>query len=308
MEAVPDQAFTGASKDVGEVAVRQGSSSLPKTTLEAATSKDYYVDSYSHFGIHEEMLKDRARTLSYRDAILGSSDKFAGKVVLDVGCGTGILSMFAAQAGAKTVFAVDCSAIADQTRKIIEANGFSDVIQVIQGKIEEIELPVKQVDIIISEWMGYFLLFESMLDSVVFARDKWLIPGGLLYPDKATMYLNAIEDADYRNDKIDFWDDVYGFDMSCIKKMALLEPLVDKVFDEHRCSDEVALHHIDLNTVSVAELSFSAPFTLRFQRPDVCHALVSHFDVTFSACPGAPTLSTSSSPSRNILSPARLFQ
>ena len=42
-------------------------------------------------------------------------------------------------------------------------------------------------------------------------------------------YLNAIEDADYRNDKIDFWDDVYGFDMSCIKKMALLEPLVDKV-------------------------------------------------------------------------------
>lgn len=194
MEVAPDQDFTGASKDAEEVPVstdRQAGQppALPKTTLEAATSKDYYVDSYSHFGIHEEMLKDRARTLSYRDAILGSAEQFAGKVVLDVGCGTGILSMFAAQAGAKTVFAVDCSAIVDQTRKIIEANGFSGVIQVIKGKIEEVELPVKHVDIIISEWMGYFLLFESMLDSVIFARDKWLVPGGLLYPDKATMYV-----------------------------------------------------------------------------------------------------------------------
>lgn len=44
-----------------------------------------------------------------------------------------------------------------------------------KGKIEEIELPTPKVDVIISEWMGYFLLFENMLDSVLYARDKWLV-------------------------------------------------------------------------------------------------------------------------------------
>jgi protein arginine N-methyltransferase 1 len=46
---------------------------------------------------------------------------------------------------------------------------------VLKGKMEEIVLPVEKVDIIISEWMGYFLLYESMLDSVLWARDKYLV-------------------------------------------------------------------------------------------------------------------------------------
>ena len=55
-----------------------------------------------------------------------------------------------------------------------------------------------QVDIIISEWMGYFLMYESMLDTVLYARDKWMAPGGIMMPDRCTMSLVAIEDADYR--------------------------------------------------------------------------------------------------------------
>ena len=49
------------------------------------------------------------------------------------------------------------------------------VITLIKGKVEEVELPFPKVDIIISEWMGYFLLYESMLDTVLYARDKWLV-------------------------------------------------------------------------------------------------------------------------------------
>lgn len=49
------------------------------------------------------------------------------------------------------------------------------VVTVLKGKVEEINLPVEKVDIIISEWMGYFLLFENMLDTVLYARDKWLV-------------------------------------------------------------------------------------------------------------------------------------
>ncbi len=49
------------------------------------------------------------------------------------------------------------------------------VVELIQAKVEEVELPVPQVDVIISEWMGYFCFYETMLSSVIFARDKWLV-------------------------------------------------------------------------------------------------------------------------------------
>ena len=64
--------------------------------------------------------------------------------------------------------------------------------------MEEIELPVKNVDIIISEWMGYFLLYESMLDSVLWARDKYLVSGGKMLPDRAQLYVAALEDGAYK--------------------------------------------------------------------------------------------------------------
>ena len=70
------------------------------------TSKDYYFDSYAHFGIHEEMLKDEVRTLTYRNAVVHNKHLFKNKVVLDIGCGTGILSMFAATSGAAKVIGV----------------------------------------------------------------------------------------------------------------------------------------------------------------------------------------------------------
>ena len=76
---------------------------------EQATAKDYYFDSYAHYGIHQEMISDKVRTDSYRDAIMKHPHLIKDKVVLDVGCGTGILSMFAAKAGAKHVYAIECS-------------------------------------------------------------------------------------------------------------------------------------------------------------------------------------------------------
>jgi len=246
------------------------------------TSKDYYFDSYAHFGIHEEMLKDEVRMKTYSKAILNSKHLFKDKVVLDVGCGTGILSMFAARAGAKKVIGVEMATIHHQARKIIAANGFADVITIIGGKIEEIELPVEKVDIIISEWMGYFLLYESMLDTVLFARDRWLAPGGLLFPDKASLYICAIEDADYRRDKIDFWDDVYGFNMSCIKELALMEPLVDVCEPDQIISTATKILDIDLYKVKKEDLDFESKFEVRISRSDFVHALVSYFTVEFS--------------------------
>jgi len=106
------------------------------------------------------------------------------------------------QAGAKHVYAIDMSTIIEKAREIVIVNNMEDKITLIQGKMEEIELPVEKVDIIISEWMGYFLLYESMLDTVLYARDRYLAPGGLIFPDKATIHMAAIEDGDYKEEKI----------------------------------------------------------------------------------------------------------
>ena len=151
------------------------------------SNTDYYYGSYSHFNIHEEMLKDKARTDAYKNAIERNVHLFEGKTVLDIGTGTGILSLFAVKYGkAKKVYAVDNADIADFAKEIVEQAGYSDKIHVIKGKIEDVkEIRDNSIDIIISEWMGYFLLFESMLDSIVKVRDKYLKKGGTIWPNRA---------------------------------------------------------------------------------------------------------------------------
>lgn len=248
------------------------------------TSRDYYFDSYSHFGIHEEMLKDEVRTLAYKNAIQRNKHLFEGKVVLDVGCGTGILCMFAASAGAKLVIGVDMSGIIDKAKVIVKDNGFEGKIVLLKGKMEEVQLPVDHVDIIISEWMGYFLLYESMLDTVLYARDRYLVPGGLIFPDKASMMLVGIEDAEYKEQKISFWDDVYGFNMRAIKEVALREPLVDIVAGESVVTSPAVFKEIDINTVTKADLAFLSEFSMVAKRSDYVHALLGYFDITFSCC------------------------
>eukprot|EP00111_Clytia_hemisphaerica_P008131 TCONS_00023712-protein len=268
----------------GDVLKKKCPPSDEKPAVNDMTSKDYYFDSYAHFGIHEEMLKDEVRTLTYRNSMYNNRHLFKGKVVLDVGCGTGILSMFAKKAGAKHVYGIDMSSIIDHAKEIVKQNGFEKDITLIKGKVEEVTLPVEKVDIIISEWMGYCLLYESMLDTVIYARDKWLKPDGLMFPDKASMWITAIEDRDYKEEKINWWDNVYGFDMSHIRNVALNEPIVDVVEHRQIATDACRFKDLDLLTCKVEDLAFTAPFKIAARRDDYLHAFVVYFNVEFAPC------------------------
>jgi type I protein arginine methyltransferase len=89
------------------------------------------------------MLKDSVRTRAYQRAIENNPSDFEDKIVLDIGCGTGILSIFAARAGAKHVYAVENAEIALFAKEIVKKNGLEHKITILKGKMEEVELPVK---------------------------------------------------------------------------------------------------------------------------------------------------------------------
>ncbi|VDK61841.1 unnamed protein product [Anisakis simplex] len=281
----PVKTMTSESVKQNGVMSAQGDSSRP--AYSEMTSRDYYFDSYAHFGIHEEMLKDEVRTVTYRNAIYHNKHLFKDKVVMDVGSGTGILSMFAAKAGARKVIAIEFSNMATQSKQIVKDNNLEHIITVVHGKVEEIvELPegIEKVDVIISEWMGYCLFYESMLNTVIYARDKWLKPDGAMFPDRAKLFLCAIEDRQYKEDKINWWDNVYGFNMSSIRRVAIAEPLVDVVDHAQVVTNNCLLRDVDLYTVTVNDLSWSADYMLRVTRNDYIQALVTFFTVEFSKC------------------------
>lgn len=143
------------------------------------------------------------RTPKYREAIVENPNNFRGKVVMDVGCGSGILSLFAAQAGAKKVYACEASGAAEIARTLIKANGFEHVVEVIQGKIEDItsaQIPLKSIDVIVSEPLGTFLLNERMLETYVIARDMFMKPRGRMFPAKADLFLMPFTDETIYNE------------------------------------------------------------------------------------------------------------
>lgn len=146
----------------------------------------------------------------------------------------------------------------------------------------------------ILEWMGYCLFYESMLDTVLFARDKWLDKeNGMMFPDRCSLYITAIEDRQYKEEKINWWDEVYGFDMSTIRRVAITEPLVDVVDQKQVVTTSYMVKDIDLYTVKKADLSFSCDFRLVARRNDYIQALVTYFNVEFTKCHKKVGFSTS---------------
>lgn len=80
------------------------------------------------------------------------------------------------------------------------------------------------------------------------------------------------------------WDNVYGFDYSPMKEIALTEPLVDNVEVKALVTDPCAVMTLDLYTVNSSDLAFNAPFNLTAKRNDFIHALIAWFDIEFTSC------------------------
>src|SRR6185503_5186801 len=121
----------------------------------------------------------------------------------DVGAGTGILSILAVKAGARMVYAVEPSPIADFAQWLIRDNAMEDRITLVRAGIETADLPEK-VDVIVFEWMGGYGVDEGMLPLLLVARDRWLKPGGKMIPERVTTWMAPAFDDVLEHDRT-FW-------------------------------------------------------------------------------------------------------
>lgn len=240
-----------------------------------------YFSTYSHYDIHHAMLSDKVRTDSYRDAILRNGQLFAGKSVLDVGCGTSILSMFASRAGADRVIAIDQSHIIYYAMDIVNRNKVPN-IEFVKGRLEDTEIPQPdKVDIIVSEWMGYFLLFEGMLDSIIYARDHHLKENGIILPNRCNISLVGFGDEVRHREFVAFWEDVYGFDMSPLQPDVLKETIIEVCNGEHVLTEPVIIAEFDMMTVDYSCSNFVYDFQMAVKKSGKITAFVGYFDTFF---------------------------
>ncbi|KAF7306023.1 Protein arginine N-methyltransferase [Mycena chlorophos] len=213
-----------------------------------------------HLAKYEEVLKDGVPTAAFSRLMIGNKHVFKDKTVLNVACGTGLLCLFAAKA----------------------------VITLVEGKIGETTLPFSEFDIIISDWMGKCLLYESRLEEVILARDKYLKKDGFIYPESVTLYMAAIEDADFKDEKFGFWDNIQGLDYSAFKPFALRDPVVDTCDIRAVVTQPCGFKQFSLSDVKKEDLTFDETFSLTALRDDFIHAFIVWFDVWVASSTPSP--------------------
>ncbi|KAH8607276.1 hypothetical protein ERJ75_001455000 [Trypanosoma vivax] len=243
-----------------------------------ASVHDQYYDSYADLGVHRVMLADAAR-MSFYQRIICSCSKLRDGIVVDVGSGTGILSMWAARAGAKHVFSIEASSLSSVQGEVFADNGLNDTITVLGETVENIiaegaEEFVKRhravlggngISVLVSEWMGFYLLHEGMLPSVIRARNFFTHVNALLdiqqpiemVPEHASLHVAPIScHCLYLKDFHEFWHNIGGLDLSRYGRMEYethLEqavPLVETLPAACLLHEGAQLAQLDLRSVT----------------------------------------------------------
>ncbi|KAK7292272.1 hypothetical protein RIF29_08050 [Crotalaria pallida] len=274
--------------------------------IESSSAKMYF-HYYGQLLHQQNMLQDYVRTGTYYAAVVENRADFIGRVVVDVGAGSGILSLFAAQAGAKHVYAVEASEMAEYARKLIAGNPtLAQRITVIKGKVEDVELPEK-ADVLISEPMGTLLVNERMLESYVIARDRFLTPTGKMFPAVGRIHMAPFTDEylfiEIANKAL-FWQqqNYYGVDLTPLHGTAFQgyfsQPVVD-AFDPRLLIAPPMFHVIDFTKIKEEELyEIDIPLKFIASVGARVHGLACWFDVLFNGstvprwlttAPGSPT-------------------
>ncbi len=166
---------------------------------------------------HRSLIADTARCEAFYSAIQAVVKP--GDVVVDIGAGAGLLSLFACHAGASRVYAIEQGAIGDVAERLFEVNGYSDRIQLMRGRSTNIDLP-ERVDVAVSETLWNFGLGEGIMIALADARARFLKPNGRLIPENLALRLAPVEDPEF-DSRFDVWTlETFGVDLSPVAQLA----------------------------------------------------------------------------------------
>lgn len=238
---------------------------------------------YSAPQMHDIMLSDEPRMAAYRNAIEAHVTR--DSVVIDMGAGTGILSLMAARAGARRVYAIEPTSVIDVAREISRRNGFDRQITFIRKSVQELtstDLP-EPADVLVSEWMGNLGVLEPMLGPLLETRDRFLRPGGALLPDRITIYLALAETADLHGFFVGKWArPTHGLDYGYMAAIQSAQVQVAPLSPAMLMSAAAPIVDIDLGAAPADQaVRWSAEVELEATRSGLCHGLCGWFTVSF---------------------------
>jgi SAM-dependent methyltransferase len=220
---------------------------------EAMNDKDQnpgnYHMSYRDVAMHKVMLQDVIRTDAYESAI--KEVVRPEHSVLDFGCGTGVLAMFAARAGANQVIAVDRSPFIKTAKEIAQKNDFNN-IDFYHDDDQSLQLDEK-VDVIVSEWMGHCLFYEAMLEPLLAVRDRYLAKDGVMIPAEVSLHAGLVCDEDLLEDLSFLGDKPYDIDFSPIAHAPFQQTDLVTLDPESLLENTAHLGSLNMHTISKAD-------------------------------------------------------
>jgi protein arginine N-methyltransferase 1 len=236
------------------------------------------------------MVTDRVRLDAYARALERAVRPES--VVLDIGAGTGILSLLACKFGARRVYAIEPSSLAQLIITAARDNGYEDRIVLLQQRSTEVQLP-ERADVIVSDLRGVLPAYHSHFTDIADARTRLLAPGGQLIPQIDTLFAAVVAaPVFFEASRLAWQSEPYGLTL----RSAL--PLVDNLWKKHNAAAEDVLSQpvpwarLDYTTLGDSRVRGSGTCTIATDA--TAHGLLAWFDtqlidgVGFSNRPGAP--------------------
>lgn len=163
--------------------------------------------------VHVEMLRDGARTSAFERAIKATVQP--GDRVVDIGAGSGLLGLWALEAGAARLDGIDATEIGDTLSRTFAANGVADKAQAHRSHSRDVVL--EPADVIIAEVLGHYGIDEGILPTCADARRRLAKPEARFIPARVDVMAWPVWVPDFENDLAAYWQSrPYGFDLTAM--------------------------------------------------------------------------------------------
>ncbi|HZS48872.1 MAG TPA: 50S ribosomal protein L11 methyltransferase [Blastocatellia bacterium] len=227
---------------------------------------------------HLMLLNDRGRMTAYRRAIFETVQP--GDVVLDVGTGSGILAIFACQAGAKRVYAIDRGEIIVLARELARANGLADRITFLKKDVKRLKLE-EPVDVVTSELIAKAVLGQNMAELIGFCRDRFLKPAGKILPERVELHIAPVQNEIGYQQSRPPERNLYEIRFDPLQQLSINKPISSRIAAEALLDDGQTAYSYYAATASNSD-TFQTKLTFLPKRKGMLHGFAGWFSAVLA--------------------------